>query len=733
MASSNGKGESLTPPTSYSALPDSNTPSLSSENERSPLLSRPSYRQRALSRASGNPLPPGVGGVDGTYSVSAAEQEAAEIERGKYLRRRRTKIGIVVVLGFLLVSGIVLAIVLPLTIGRRGRGKNNDDDGDGKDTPDFTRLPAPKPGLRNPNYLVNGWNGAVASEEERCSQIGVDVLRDNGTAVDSAIATALCVGVVNSFSSGIGGGGFMVIRPPTSRLPLETSSDSPYSALSKTCSQPLSIDFRETAPAGSTADMYTAGARPDDDDWDGARASKIGGLAIGVPGEIRGFEAAYKACGGGVSWERIFQPSVELAREFKVGRELARRLNARWSGTKEGPTISEWMRDEEDWAEMFMNDGQFLQEGENVHREAYANTLEMIAKKGADVFYKEGSKIADSMIKTIKKAGGILTAEDLESYRPIVLPALEAEYRGRKYYTGHYPSGGPIIQLLLNTLDGYKDYAGEGKTGLGQHRFLEALKFAFAARTQVGDPAFINNTKRLAEIPTLEYAKRVRANITDDRTHHLAYYHPIFDVKEDHGTTHLSVIDRYGGAVSLTTTVNLLFGSRVMDKETGVILNDEMDDFATPGIPDAFGLTPSPFNYPAAGKRPLSSTAPLIMDHPFSLSPLEPHGVYLALGGSGGSRIFGSVAQVLLNLDWGYDLANSIEQPRVHHQLLPDYVTVESGYRPDLLDQLRSRGHNLTLFDVNVGISEVQAVVRDRDGKFFASSDSRKNGVPAAF
>lgn len=270
----------------------------------------------------------------------------------------------------------------------------------------------------------------------------------------------------------------MVIRPPTARLPLDAVDDSPYSLLAKTCFRPLSIDFRETAPTGATADMYTAGARPDDEEWDGARASKIGGLAIGVPGEIRGFEAAYKACGGGVSWERVFQPSIDLAREFKVGKELARRLNARWSGTKEGPTISEWMKDEEDWAEMFMKDGEFLQEGEVVRREAYAGTLEAIAKEGADVFYKKGSRIADSMIKAIKKAGGILTAKDLESYRAIVQPALEAEYRGRKYYTGHYPSGGPIIQLLLNTLDGYKGYADEGKTGLSQHRFLEALKCA---------------------------------------------------------------------------------------------------------------------------------------------------------------------------------------------------------------------------------------------------------------
>ncbi|CEQ40121.1 SPOSA6832_01714 [Sporobolomyces salmonicolor] len=697
-------GDALPPPTSPLAAPPS------SDTERTPLLSpspRPSYRQRALSRASGNPLP--------LAASSSDPDEALSAQRALTLRRR-LKTTLLAVLAFLLVSGIVLAIVLPLTIGRRGKGGGG---GDGKkgDTPDFTELPKPKPGGRNPSYLVSGWEGAVATEEGRCSQIGVDVLRENGTAVDAALAAALCIGVLNSFSSGIGGGGFMVIRPPS------------VSSLSPTCAHPIAIDFRETAPTGSTPDMFTADApgHKGDSNWDAARASKIGGLAVGVPGEIRGFEAAYKACGGGVSWERIFAPSVELAREFKVGKELHRRLNARWTGTDQGPTISEWMKDEEDWRDMFMKDGgrEFLQEGDIVRREAYANTLEIIAKTGADAFYLQGSPIADNLVKTIRRAGGILTAEDLASYRPIVRRAAEETYRGRKYYTGHYPSGGPIITHLLNVLDGFQEYADEGRTGRGQHRFLEALKFAFAARTQVGDPRFVDNAAKLAEIPTREYAAAVRANITDE-THPLAYYHPRFDVQTDHGTTHLSVIDRHGGAVALTSTVNLLFGSRVMDKETGVILNDEMDDFATPGLPDAFGLRPSPFNYPSPGKRPLSSTAPLIMDH-------RSGETWLAIGGSGGSRIFGSVAQVLLNLDWGYDVDNAVQQPRVHHQLLPDFVTVESGYRDDLLDELRSRGHNLTLFDINVGIAEVQAVLRDRDGKFFASSDSRKNGIPAAF
>ncbi|POY74464.1 putative Gamma-glutamyltransferase [Rhodotorula taiwanensis] len=733
---------------------------------------RPSYRQRALSRASGNPLPTAAGGTSdyGTTSLTdsdadsnndnssgggasqpllltgdepigpVSERDQAQVEDHVKRIRRRTWVRktLVCLLLLLIVAGIVLAIVLPLTIGRKGKGnggKDKDGGSDGKkgkkDTPDMTHLPPPKAGGRNPSYLVTGWNGAVASEEQRCSEIGIDILRENGTAVDAAIGTALCVGVVNSFSSGIGGGGFMVIRPPSHSRHPHADAPEVYAAGNPHCRGPISIDFRETAPSLAYPDMFTKDARPDDSDWDPNRASKVGGLSIGVPGELRGFEAAYQACGGGVTWERIFRPAAELAREFKVGKELHRRLNARWSGTSEGPTISEWIKDDDAFSEVFMRGGkggsrkEFLQEGDTVRREAYAWTLEKLGREGASAFYD--GEIADAIVRAARATGGILTHDDMKAYRAVVRPAEVATYRGRRYYTGSYPSGGPILQHLLNVLDGYKTYAEDGKTGLGVHRFVEALKFAFAARTNVGDPPFIKNGAKLAEIPTRKYADAVRANITDDRTHKLAYYNPQFDIDEDHGTTHLSVIDQWGGAVSLTTTVNLIFGSRVMDTKTGIILNDEMDDFSTPGLPDAFGLRPSPFNYPEGGKRPLSSTSPLIMDH------ADSHEVYLALGGSGGSRIFGAVAQTLLNLDWGYDLANAVEQPRVHHQLLPAYVSIESTFRPDLVEALKLRGHNTTLFDINLGIAEVQACMRDTDGRFFATSDSRKNGIPAAF
>jgi len=506
---------------------------------------------------------------------------------------------------------------------------------------------------------------------ELTSILPLAVLRENGTAVDAAIATALCVGVVNSFSSGIGGGGFMVIRPPSLNSSTSSSSHlvfpSAYSSNPR-CTHPISIDFREAAPALARADMFTRDARPDDPEWNPARASKVGGLAVGVPGELRGFEAAYHACGGGVSWARLFAPAAELAREFAVGKELSRRLNTRisqWTGGKGGPTLNEWIRDEDDWAEVFMREGKgkdgrrdvFLQEGDTVRRRAYGDTLERLGRDGASAFYE--GEIADALVETTRAAGGILTRDDMRSYRAVVRRAEEGTYRGRRYYTGSYPSGGPILRHLLNVLDGFDDFAEAGQTPLTEHRFIEALKCASLAllprldrarRTELTLlPTFVRSQSPLPPAPasatrpsstTTSASPRsrpaslpppcvptsptcvaleplsLRPRATrpcgrapccgrsiwpervlmssilppQDRTHHLAYYNPQFDVLEDHGTTHMSTMDQWGGAVALTSTVNLIFGSRVLDAKTGIILNDEMDDFATPGIPDAFGL-----------------------------------------------------------------------------------------------------------------------------------------------
>lgn len=610
------------------------------------------------------------------------------------------------------ITAVTVAIVALVVLGVRavrsvpsGRGGHRPKDGGS--VPDPFKLPPPAPGLRNPSYLVRGRHGAAATESEICSKIALDLLKENATATDAAISAALCVGVVNSFSSGIGGGGFLVIRPGDG-----DSSNSKKHKHGHSSSAPISIDYRETSPEGSHADMYVS--------LD-ASASKIGGLAVGVPGELRGFEQAYKLHGGGVSWERIFAPNIELAEKgWEVSAELDRRLKY----------FGGFMIGKKEWEEIFAPHGRLLTKGQTIKRPAYARTLRTLAEKGADAFYT--GPIADSTVKTIRKAGGMLSHKDLANYKANVAPAIQGTYHGKTIYTTDAPTSGPVLIHLLNILEHYK-LEEQGRTPLNMHRFVEALKFAFARRTSLGDPAFFpEQEKKLDTIMSKSYAKETVERLTDNRTHHLSYYGPEFAHLDDHGTTHLSVVDSNGSAVSLTTTVNLIFGSRVMDPETGIIFNDEQDDFATPGKPDAFGLYPSPYNFPDHnkaqhfGKRPLSSTSATIIDD-------ENGDFYLALGGSGGSRIFGAVAQVILNLDWGYDLSHAIEEPRVHDQLLPEHVSVESGLREDLLDGLRQRGHNISLFDINLGIAEVQAVMQSPDGWIYGASDSRKNGVALAY
>ncbi|KAG6330671.1 hypothetical protein ID866_8418 [Astraeus odoratus] len=264
---------------------------------------------------------------------------------------------------------------------------------------------------------------------------------------------------------------------------------------------------------------------------------------------------------------------------------------------------------------------------------------------------------------------------------------------------------------MLNLMDRY-DLPGEGRTGLNMHRIVEAQKFGFAARTRIGDTSYgSNNSARIAEISTKEYANIIAVNLTDDHTHPMEYYNPEFDIKIDHGTSHTSVVDKDGMAAALTTTVNLVFGSQVLDPDTGIILNDEMDDFSTPGVPNSFGLWPSPYNYPEPGKRPLSSIAPTIMEY-------EDGSFYLAIGGSGGSRIFPSVFQVILNLDWGQDISEAIEYGRVHDQLLPMEVDADDILPDDLLKYLRDRGHNVTVKDTGRVAGVIQSVLQ-KDGRIY--------------
>ncbi|KAG9316332.1 gamma-glutamyltranspeptidase [Chiua virens] len=541
---------------------------------------------------------------------------------------------------------------------------------------------------RNPAYLITAHQGAVAAENKRCSDIGVDVLKDGGNAVDAAISASFCVGVVNMFSSGIGGGGWMTVRiPPT--IPGRSS-------------EVFTIDYRETAPELANRTMYA----------NNASAAKYGGLAVGVPGELRGFGEAHRRWGR-LPWHRLVQPSVELAAEWTVDVELAKRIQ----------TFAVLMLSNEAWRAVFAPEGKLLLQGETIRRTNYSRTLDTIAKEGPGAFYK--GSIADSIIRKVHETGGILTHADLEKYAVKVERALEGSYRDKKVYTSHAPTSGPVLLHMLNLVARF-DLIGEGRTPLNVHRIVEAMKFGFAARTRIGDPSYYTGSgARIMEIPTKEFADLIAVNLTDDRTHPPEYYNPEFDVETDHGTSHISVVDKDGMAVALTTTVNLVFGSQVLDSETGIILNDEMDDFSTPGISNGFGLRPSPYNYPEPGKRPLSSVAPTILEYANG-------SFYLAFGGSGGSQIFPALFQTLLNLDWGMDVSQAVEYGRVHDQLYPELVAADNVLPTSVLDDLQERGHNVTVLDIGRVAAVVQAVV-NKDDKIYAASDSRKNGIAAGY
>ncbi|KAF9375106.1 hypothetical protein CPC16_000900 [Podila verticillata] len=495
---------------------------------------------------------------------------------------------------------------------------------------------------RTAPILIKAKHGAVAAEEIHCSEIGVQVLVDGGNAVDAAIASCLCIGTVNSFSAGIGGGGFMAIRLPNATVEI--------------------IDFRETAPAGSSEDMFKKDPI----------LAQTGGLSVAVPGEIRGLELAHKRHGK-LPWERLFAPAIKMAREgWAVGPELARRLQI----------AKQLVETQPDWSHVFAPEGEALREGQWIKREALADTLESIAKNGAKAFYE--GPIAQSMVDHVQTHGGILTMEDMKNYKALIKEPSVGFYQGRKVYTSPAPTSGPTLISILNILERYNLGKFAQDANLDTHRLVEAMKFGFAQRTELGDPDFTDLDAKIHNMMSKDTAAAIRANISDEKTFPL------------------------------------------LDPKTGVILNDEMDDFSIPGRANAFGLQPSPYNYPEPGKRPLSSCVPTIVekDGKFEMS----------LGGSGGSRILTAVLLTMLRV-YNYDLniMEAIENPRVHHQLMPNVADVETGYSASEMEFLTSRGHNVTMFDIRLAKAEIQGVMRESDGYVYAASDTRKHGVAAGY
>ncbi|EDO48355.1 predicted protein, partial [Nematostella vectensis] len=452
-------------------------------------------------------------------------------------------------------------------------------------------------------------HAAVSSDVKECSDIGLDLMKRGGSAVDASIGALLCVGLMNPESCGIGGGGFMLIVPPRKKGEV--------------------IDFRETAPGKASEGMHKGNEE----------LAATGGLAVAVPGELRGYEIAHKKYGK-LKWAELFAPTIKLARDgFQVSAHT----------------------------------GMYLQVGDMIRNKELADTLEIIAREGPDAFYT--GDIAQSIVKTVRSNDGVITLDDLKNYKALEKDGLNSTYEGYQITTIPLPGSGPVLFSALNILEQFQfSKVDKGKNETYQY-IVEALKFAYAQRTHLGDPADPANAHMQNVTNAMlskKLAAKLRKKIFANQTFPPSYYGPFFDAAESHGTAHLSVVGPDGELVSVTSTINGYFGSYLMT-DTGIILNNEMDDFSSPGITNQFGIKPAKANYIRPGKRPLSSMVPVVVRH-----KQDPCTYRLALGGSGGTRITTAVLQTLINiLSFGNSLSEAVERPRVHHQFSPDVVEAE--------------------------------------------------------
>lgn len=484
---------------------------------------------------------------------------------------------------------------------------------------------------------------------------GADILRRGGNAVDAAVATGFAMAVTYPRAGNIGGGGFMVI----------------HSAERK---EAIAIDYRETAPAATTAEIFLgADGKPD------IAKSRDSALGIGIPGTVAGLVLALEKYGSGqFTLAEVLQPAIELARDgFVISDDMA-------------DTLPGWHKRLARWpssAKIFSRpDGTPLRENDRLVQSDLADTLTAIAAQGPRGFY-EGA-VAEKLAKAVSDAGGIMTPDDLKSYRPALREPVRGTYRGYDIVSMPLPSsGGVVLVETLNILEGFQLAEQKQGSPASLHLLIEAMKRAYADRARyLGDPAFVKAP--IEALTSKDYAAKLRDGINTDKAT------PSSEIKaaevpqrEGSNTTHYSVVDSRGNAVSNTYTLNFSYGVGLVAEGTGVLLNNELDDFtAAVGASNAYGLVGYEANLPGPGKRPLSSMSPTIV--------LKDGKPVLVTGSPGGSRIISSVLQVIVNvLDYRMDVAAAVAAPRLHHQWLPDEVRVEKGFPDDVLSGLKAMGH----------------------------------------
>jgi gamma-glutamyltranspeptidase/glutathione hydrolase len=553
----------------------------------------------------------------------------------------------------------------------------------------------PSPARAASREPVRGRHAMVATTHELATAVGVDVLKRGGNAVDAAVAVALALAVVYPVAGNLGGGGFMLVRTKDGRA--------------------TAIDYREVAPAAATSGMYLdakGDLLPD--------ASTVGYRAAGVPGTPAGLALALEKYGT-MKWADLVEPARRLAvAGYAVDQREIRNLEGDAAKLAKFP----------DSRRIFLRDGNPYKEGELLRQPELAETLARMQRRGPREFYE--GETARRIAADMKVNGGLITLEDLKAYRAKEREPLRGRYRGHEIITMPPPSsGGAVLLQILNMLERY-DLAGSGfGSSRTLHLQVEAMRRAFADRAEyMGDADFVKVP--VAELTSRAYAERRAATIDPDRATPSSEVGPglAAAAAEPDDTTHFTIVDGEGNVVSNTYTLNLGYGSGVVARGTGVLLNNEMDDFAAKvGVPNAFGLIQKENNAIAPGKRPLSSMTPTIV--------LGKDGsAWFALGSPGGPTIINTVMQVIVNvIDFEMNLQEAVDAPRVHHQWLPDQIVHEPfGIPADVERALASRGHTVFMRaqiadSVRPYIGDCQAVmIEPGTGMRLGAADPRQAG-----
>ncbi|MFY9326697.1 MAG: gamma-glutamyltransferase [Georgfuchsia sp.] len=552
--------------------------------------------------------------------------------------------------------------------------------------------------LAAPVVPVAAEHGMVVTAQHLATQVGIDVLKQGGNAVDAAVAVGYALAVVYPAAGNLGGGGFMTLRLADGRQTF--------------------IDFREKAPLAATADMYL--------DHDGnviKGLSTRGYLAVAVPGTVAGLELAREKYGS-LDRGALIKPAIRLAEQgFTLDQGDVDMLHA----------ATDDFRNDAASAAIFLSHGKPYAIGDKLVQQDLARTLHAISANGDDGFYR--GRIATAIAASSRVGHGLITQSDLDQYRARELEPIECDYHGYHVISAPPPSsGGVVICEMLNILEGYPLRELGFHSVPAVHALIEAMRHAYADRNRyLGDPDFVDNP--VARLIDKDYAASIRAMINPDKAGVSALIKPDVPPHEGSNTTHYSIVDRWGNAVAVTYTLNNWFGARVTAAGTGVLLNDEMDDFtAKPGVPNSFGLVQGVANAIAPGKRPLSSMSPTIVT--------KDGKAVLVLGTPGGSRIPTAVMQTIVNvIDYGMNLQEAVNAPRLHQQWLPDFTNVEDGALSlEVCDQLVAMGHKFGkpqeanhLAAIMVGVPAIGGKPVGNN-RFYGAIDPRRNtGLAAGY